>query len=81
MRLYTTAESVHIEEDERGFDLRVSTVDGDDFLFCIQDVAMDFAGSEGLAALLEKHERSLRVRALSDELHSVSVNLWPGETK
>ncbi len=79
MRLYTTAESVHIEQDERGFDLRVTTVDGDDFLFNIQDVARELVGSRGMQELLEWYERRVLLRALTDEFHSVRHDKWPGQ--
>ena len=79
MRIYTTAETVQVEEDQRGFALRVTTVDGDDFLFDIRDVALQFAGSPGLAELLAKHERATNVRLLSDAMYSVKADLWPGQ--
>lgn len=88
MRLYATAESVEIEQDERGFDLRVTTEDGDDFLFSIQNVVLEFTGSKGFKDLIVwaaegRHEQQLlraHLKVLEpDELHSVRADLWPGE--
>ncbi len=88
MRLYATAERVEVEQDERGFDLRVTTEDGDDFLFNIQNVVLEFTGSKGFKDLIVwaaegRHGQQLLRAHLKllepDGLHSVSVDRWPGE--
>ena len=73
MRLYTTAESLHVEQDERGFDLRVTTVDGDDFLFNLKECDVDY---NGLADLLLETRRK---KSQEPDLFSVKADLWPGE--
>jgi hypothetical protein len=69
MRLYTTAESLHVEQDERGFDLRVTTVDGDDFLFNLKECDIDY---DGLADLMLAY-----IAPEDPALHSVKADLWP----
>ncbi len=88
MRLYTTAESVHLEQDERGFDLRVTTVDGDDFLFNIQNIVFELTSSDGFKDLLvyaaefkqaeRLHQAHLKLLE-PDGLHSVRADRWPGQ--
>ena len=73
MRLYTTAESLHVEQDERGFDLRVTTVDGDDFLFNLKECDIDY---NGLADLLLDETAK---RKGDPKLFSVKADRWPGE--
>ncbi len=89
MRIYATAERVEVEQDERGFDLRVTTEDGDDFLFNIQNIVLELATSEGFKDLLVyaaefKHAQHLHQAHLSlldqgGPLHSVRADLWPGQ--
>ncbi len=89
MRLYATAESVEIEQDERGFDLRVTTEDGDDFLFSIQNIVFELTSSEGFKDLLvyaaefkqaqQLHQAHLTLLDQGSPLHSVRADLWPGQ--
>ena len=53
MKITGNAEALAIESDERGFELHLTTSDGDTVAVNVHAVAFEFAGSDGLRELLD----------------------------